>query len=137
MAALVAIDSVNPDLVPGGAGEAEIADFVAGWLREAGLEVELDEAAAGRPSVVAVAHGGGGGASLMLYAHMDTVGVDGMDRPFEPVIRDGRLYGRGAYDMKGSLAACMLAARRQGRAQAAGKESPARRARPGAGGKDC
>jgi acetylornithine deacetylase len=112
VAALVAIDSVNPDLVPGGAGEAEIADFVAGWLREAGLDVELDEPAPGRPSVVAVARGSGGGASLMLNAHMDTVGVEGMERPFEPVVRDGRLYGRGAYDMKASLAACMLAARR-------------------------
>ena len=48
----------------------------------------------------------------MLNAHMDTVGVEGMERPFEPLLRDGRLYGRGAYDMKGSLAACMLAARR-------------------------
>src|SRR5215217_7398786 len=89
VAALVAIDSVNPDLVPGGAGEAEIAEFVAGWLREAGLEVELDEAAPGRPSVVAVARGTGGGASLMLNAHMDTVGVEGMERPFEPVVRGG------------------------------------------------
>jgi acetylornithine deacetylase/succinyl-diaminopimelate desuccinylase family protein len=112
VAALVAIDSVNPDLVPGGAGEAQIGDFVAGWLADAGLEVELDEAAPGRPSVVAVARGTGGGASLMLNAHMDTVGVEGMERPFEPVVREGRLYGRGAYDMKGSLAACMLAARR-------------------------
>jgi acetylornithine deacetylase len=112
VAALVAIDSVNPDLVPGGAGESEIADFVAGWLRDAGLEVELDEAAAGRPSVVGVARGTGGGASLMLNAHMDTVGVEGMERPFEPVVKDGRLYGRGAYDMKAGLAACMLAAER-------------------------
>jgi acetylornithine deacetylase/succinyl-diaminopimelate desuccinylase family protein len=112
VSALVAIDSVNPDLVPGGAGEAEIADFVAAWLSEAGLDVELDEAAPGRPNVVATAHGTGGGASLMLNAHMDTVGVEGMERPFEPTVRDGRLYGRGAYDMKGSLAACMLAARR-------------------------
>jgi acetylornithine deacetylase len=112
VSALVAIDSVNPDLVPGGAGEAEIAEFVAAWLREAGLDVELDEAAPGRPSVIATARGTGGGASLMLNAHMDTVGVEGMERPFEPVVRDGRLHGRGAYDMKGSLAACMLAARR-------------------------
>jgi acetylornithine deacetylase len=109
---LVAIDSVNPDLVPGGAGEAEIAAFVADWLRVAGLEVELDEPAPGRPSVVGVARGSGGGRSLMLNAHMDTVGVEGMERPFEPVVRDGRLYARGAYDMKGSLAACMLAAAR-------------------------
>ena len=93
VAALVAIDSVNPDLVPGGAGEAEIADFVAGWLRDAGLEVELDEAAAGRPSVVGVARGMGGGASLMLNAHMDTVGVDGMERPFEPVCAAGGCTG--------------------------------------------
>jgi acetylornithine deacetylase len=112
VAALVAIDSVNPDLVPGGAGEAEIASFVAGWLGEAGLDVELDEAAAGRPSVVAVARGTGGGRSLMLNAHMDTVGVEGMERPFDPVVRQGRLYGRGAYDMKAGLAACMLAAER-------------------------
>lgn len=112
VSALVSIDSVNPDLVPGGAGEAEIASFVADWLRDAGLEVELEEAAPGRPSVVAVARGTGGGASLMLNAHMDTVGVDGMARPFDPVVRDGRLHGRGAYDMKGSLAACMLAAER-------------------------
>ena len=120
VAALVAIDSVNPDLVPGGAGEAEIADFVAAWLRDAGLDVELEEAAPGRPSVVALARGRGGGASLMLNAHMDTVGVDGMERPFEPVMRDGRLYGRGAYDMKGSLAACMLAARRLATEELAG-----------------
>src|SRR4051812_40348157 len=112
VAALVAIESVNPDLVPGGAGEAEIAGFVAGWLRDAGLDVELDEAAPGRVSVVAIARGTGGGRSLMLNAHMDTVGVEGMADPFEPVVRDGRLYGRGGYDMKGSLAACMLAASR-------------------------
>lgn len=112
VANLVVINSVNPDLVPGGAGEAEIAGFVADWLRHAGLDVELDEAAPGRVSVVGIARGSGGGRSLMLNAHMDTVGVEGMAQPFEPVVRDGRLYGRGAYDMKGSLAACMLAASR-------------------------
>ncbi|MEA2427037.1 MAG: acetylornithine deacetylase [Thermoleophilaceae bacterium] len=119
-AALVSIDSVNPDLVPGGAGEAEIAAFVAGWLADAGLHVEIDEAAPGRPSVIATARGTGGGRSLMLNAHMDTVGVDGMARPFKPDVRDGRLYGRGAYDMKGSLAACMLAAARVAREGLAG-----------------
>jgi acetylornithine deacetylase len=112
VASLVAIDSVNPALVPGGAGEAAIAEFVAAWLRDAGLDVELDEAAPGRPSVVATAPGTGGGRSLMLNAHLDTVGVEGMERPFDPVVRDGRLYGRGAYDMKAGLAACMLAAGR-------------------------
>ena len=112
VAELVSIDSVNPDLVPGGAGEEEIAAFVAGWLGDAGLEVELVEAAPGRPSVVAVAPGRGGGASLMLNAHMDTVGVEGMTLPFSPETRDGRLYGRGSYDMKAGLAACMLAGSR-------------------------
>jgi acetylornithine deacetylase len=96
--------------VPGGAGEAEIARFVAGWLRERGLDVEIVEDTPGRPSVIATRRGTGGGRSLMLNAHLDTVGVEGMERPFEPQERDGRLYGRGAYDMKASLAACMVAA---------------------------
>jgi acetylornithine deacetylase len=109
LADLVAIDSVNPALVPGGAGEAEIAAFVAGWLTDHGLEVEVDEPRPGRPSVVGVARGAGGGPSLMLNAHLDTVGVEGMERPHEPIVRDGRLHGRGAYDMKGGLAAIMTA----------------------------
>jgi acetylornithine deacetylase len=115
---LVAIDSVNPDLVPGGAGEERIAAFVADWLRDAGLEVVIDAPAGAdppRPSVVAFARGRGGGRSLMTCAHMDTVGVEGMTDPHVPRVADGRLYGRGAYDMKGGLAACMLAG-----AQAAG-----------------
>lgn len=107
---LVAIDSVNPDLVPGGAGEGEIARFAAGWLQRAGLEVTWDEPAPGRPNVIAVARGRGGGRSLLLNAHMDTVGVAGMARPHEPYVEGQRLYGRGAYDMKGSLAAIMIAA---------------------------
>lgn len=110
LAQLVAIDSVNPDLVPGGAGEAAIAAFVADWCRGAGLEVTVEEAAPGRPNVVAVARGTGGGRSLMLNAHTDTVGVAGMRRPHEPVIEGTRLYGRGSYDMKGGLAAGMLVA---------------------------
>jgi acetylornithine deacetylase len=109
LAGLVSIDSVNPSLVEGGAGEAEIARFVAGWAEEAGLAVEIVEPVAGRPSVVATAPGRGGGRSLMLNAHLDTVGVAGMAAPHDPRVQDGRLYGRGSYDMKGGLAACMLA----------------------------
>ena len=105
---LVAIESTNPDLVPDGVGEAEIAAFVAAWLEAAGLEVDLYETAPGRPNVVGVARGTGGGRSLLLNAHMDTVGVAGVENPFLPVVRDGRLHGRGAGDMKGSLAASML-----------------------------
>jgi acetylornithine deacetylase len=105
---LVAIDSVNPDLVPGGAGEAAIAAFVAAWLERAGLDVTVDEVAPGRANVVARAAGTGGGRSLLLYAHMDVVGVEGMRDPFSPRIDAGRLYGRGGFDMKGGLAANML-----------------------------
>jgi acetylornithine deacetylase len=108
---LVAIESVNPDLVQTGSGESNIAGFVASWLRDQGLDVSVVEPVKGRPSVVGVLRGSGGGSSLMLNAHMDTVGAGGMERAFDPVVRDGRVHGRGAYDMKGSLAAIMLTAR--------------------------
>jgi acetylornithine deacetylase len=109
LASLVGINSVNPSLVPGAAGEREIARFVKAWLGAHGIPAELHEAAPDRPSVVARVPGKGGGRSLLLNAHLDTVGVDGMSDPFRPRILDGRMYGRGAYDMKASLAACMLA----------------------------
>jgi acetylornithine deacetylase len=108
-AQLVAIDSVNPDLVPGAAGEREVAAFVAQWSRDAGLVVELVGPSA-RPSVIAIARGSGGGRSLLLNAHLDTVGAGSMEAPFEPRLDEGRLYGRGAYDMKGALAAILDAA---------------------------
>jgi acetylornithine deacetylase len=107
---LVAIDSVNPDLVAGSAGEGEIAHFIANWLERAGVEVVLDEPAPGRPNVVGIVHGSGGGRSLLLNAHMDTVGVFGMERPHDPFIEGRRLYGRGAYDMKAGLAAILMTA---------------------------
>ncbi len=110
-AALVAIDSTNPDLQPGGAGEMEVARYVAAWLEAAGLDTELHELAPGRANVIAVARGSGGGRSLMLNAHMDVVGAGGMDDPWSPRIEGDRLYGRGAWDMKASLAAIMLAGR--------------------------
>jgi acetylornithine deacetylase len=108
---LVRINSINPTLVPGGAGESEIAAFTADSMAAIGLEVSVYEPEPGRPSVVGIWRGRGGGRSLMLNAHYDTVGVDGMVDPFSAAIRDGRLYGRGAYDMKGSLAACMSMAK--------------------------
>jgi acetylornithine deacetylase len=107
---LVAVDSVNPTLVRGGAGEGELARLVANWLDRAGLDVDVHEVAPGRPNVVAVARGTGSGRSLLLDAHVDTVGVEGMSEPFGARVEGGRLYGRGAYDTKAGLAAIMLAA---------------------------
>lgn len=106
---LVSIDSINPDLVPGGAGEEAVARFVADWLTREGLEVHLQDAAPGRPNAIAIARGTGGGRSLMLNAHLDTVGVAGMVDPHRPLIENGKMYGRGTYDMKSGLAACMIA----------------------------
>ena len=93
LANLVSINSVNPDLAPGGAGEAAMAEFVADWGRQNGLETHVQDAGDGRLNTVLIARGSGGGKSLMLNAHTDVVGVSGMDAPFEPRIQDGRMSG--------------------------------------------
>ena len=108
---LVAIDSVNPSLVPGARGEADVARRIAEELMSIGLSVDVTEVAPGRPNVVGILQGRASGRSLMLCGHIDTVGVAGMERPFDPVERNGRLYGRGAQDMKGGVAAMIGAAR--------------------------
>jgi len=108
---LIAIDSVNPSLVSGAAGEAQIADAIASHLRQLGLDAELHEIAPGRPNVVGVLEGSRPGRSLMFCGHTDTVGVAGMDAPFQSEERDGRIYGRGSQDMKGGVAAMIDAAR--------------------------
>src|SRR5215212_12106883 len=117
---MVAIDSVNPSLVRGGAGEAEMARFVVEWARAAGPEAEGLEATRGRPSVLVRARGAGGGRTLLLCAHTDTVGVAGMADPHAPRVEGDRLHGRGAYDMKSGLAAALLAVRELARAGLAG-----------------
>ncbi len=111
LVSLVRINSINPTLVIGAPGERQIADFVAASLRGINLGVELLEPQPGRISVLGELKGRGGGRSLMLNAHCDTVDVQGMEDPFSGELCDGRVYGRGSYDMKGSLAACMAAAK--------------------------
>lgn len=110
LADLVKIESINPELVPGGSGEAKIATYVADFLRSAGLKTRIRKLGRGRANVVGVLRGRGDGRSLMLNGHLDTVGVAGMEAPFSAEIRNNRLYGRGAQDMKGGIAAALMAA---------------------------
>lgn len=109
LAQLVAINSVNPALVAGAPGEPALAQFVQDWCDQHGLETQWLEGTPGRPSVIAIARGSQPGRTLLLNAHLDTVGVTGMADPFHPRIEGRRMYGRGTVDMKASLAACMLA----------------------------
>lgn len=111
LADLVRIDSVNPGLVPGAAGEAAIASFSASWLESRGFEITRLESTPGRPSIVAVSSGTGTGKSLMFNGHLDTVTLAGYDgAALEPKIESGRMYGRGTFDMKAGIAAMMVAA---------------------------
>ena len=123
LADLVRIESINPDLVEGGSGEGEIARLVADFLSRAGLESScrgIGPASRAKPSpersrrasranAVGILKGSGGGRSLMFNGHLDTVGVAGMAEPFSGRVEGGRLYGRGSQDMKGGVAAALLA----------------------------
>lgn len=106
--AMVQINSVNPGLDDLGAGEAQVAYWLADLCRALGLEVELQETARNRPNVIARWRGTGGGQSVLLTGHTDTVSLENMlDDPLDGRVEEGRLYGRGAYDMKGGLAAIL------------------------------
>ncbi|KAM5341712.1 hypothetical protein ACJ41O_014743 [Fusarium nematophilum] len=108
---LVQINSANPSLgsVPG-PGETAIARYITAWLEHRDLEAHWIEPTKGRPSVVGIARGSGGGKSLMFNGHIDTVTLMGYeDDPLSGKIVDGRLYGRGAADMKCGVAAAMVA----------------------------
>jgi acetylornithine deacetylase len=109
---LIRINSANPSLSPDGKGEAELGGYVAGELSKLGLAVDTYHLQPGRVNVVGILKGSGKGRSLLLNAHMDTVGIDGMViDPFGAEIQDGRMYGRGSQDMKGSLAAMLSVAK--------------------------
>ncbi len=109
---MVSINSVNPSLTPQGKGEADLGIYVADELDKLGLETSFHEIEPKRANTVGVLKGTGQGPSLLLNAHMDTVGVEGMTiDPFGAEIKNGRLYGRGSQDMKASLAAMMAVAK--------------------------
>lgn len=108
---LVSTPSVNPVLEKGGAGETAIAELAADLLRSWGMAVDVQEAASGRPNVVARLDGSG--PTLLLNGHLDTVGVAGMTvDPFGATLEGDRIVGRGSCDMKAGVAALMAAASR-------------------------
>lgn len=120
---LIAIDSVNPGLVVGAAGEREIAEVLATRLSDAGFSVELLPAASDerRVSLIAVWSGERPGRTIVLNGHLDTVGVEGMPEPFAPRIEGDRLIGRGASDMKGGVAGLVVAAEELARRDVPGR----------------
>ncbi|KAJ5526223.1 hypothetical protein N7494_012873 [Penicillium frequentans] len=114
---LTQIDSSNPTLsVSGGAGESEIADYLSAWFAHRDIEYHRIEPVAGRPSVVGVLRGSGGGKSLMFNGHVDTVsnasyeqGVDPLSGAMGIKNEEQAIFGRGCLDMKGGLAAALAA----------------------------
>lgn len=109
---LVGIDSVNPGLVPGASGESRIVARLDERLRNSGFDtsVLVDREHPGRPSLIAIGPGAKEAPTIVLNGHVDTVGVEGMANPFEPRIEDDKLFARGAADMKGGIAAMVVAA---------------------------
>lgn len=108
--ALVAIPSVNPDLEPDSPGEAAIGEYVADYCRDLGLEVARQEVGPGRSNVLARLEAPGSTRTLLLDSHLDTQSLRSMgSRALSGEVVNGRLYGRGACDDKGSLAAMLYA----------------------------
>jgi acetylornithine deacetylase len=108
---MVRINSINPVLAEGGVGESVIAEWLVKICEDLGFDVQLQETAPGRQNVIAHRAGTGGGRSLLLTGHTDTVSVENMEGdPFDARIDGDRLYGRGSLDMKGGLAAILGAA---------------------------
>jgi acetylornithine deacetylase len=109
---MVWISSVNPSLSKRGTGEGRIARYIGECLEGMGLDTRYQEIEKDRVNVIGIMKGTGGGRRLMLNGHMDTVSVENMDiDPFMPEMKDGKLYGRGSLDMKGGIAAQIMAVR--------------------------
>ena len=112
VSAMVRIESVTPWLIPTGSGEGAVAQYIADWLKDTGAEIEIVEVEPGRPNVLARLRGTGGGPTLCLNAHSDTVGfANWPDEALQPRLDGDRLYGLGAADDKSGCAAAMLVLR--------------------------
>ncbi len=106
MQELIQINSVNPLLSSNGVGEADISRYIGGYLKKLGLTVRYQEIQKNRVNVIGILKGTGGGQTLMLNGHTDTVSVENMTvDPFDARIKEGKIYGRGALDMKAGVAA--------------------------------
>jgi acetylornithine deacetylase len=109
---MIAIPSVNPMRVSSGESvEREMADFIESVLARAGIDCERQSVANGRDNVIGIVHATSNGTNgLMLNSHMDTVPIDNMSiNPFDPVIENGCVFGRGSCDAKASLATMLSA----------------------------
>jgi acetylornithine deacetylase len=112
LSAMVRIESVTPWLIPTGSGERDVAEFIAGWLADTPAEVEIVEVEPGRPNLLARLRGTGGGQTLCLNAHTDTVGYAAWpDQALAPRIEGDLMYGLGAADDKAGCAAALLVLR--------------------------
>jgi acetylornithine deacetylase len=107
---LISINSVNPLADNSSKGEKELALYIRGYLRNIGVRSSLQWVLEGRPNVIGILEGKNEGKNFVLESHMDTVRADNMRiDPFLPKIEAGKIFGRGACDDKGSLAAMLLA----------------------------
>ncbi|MDO9465015.1 MAG: M20 family metallopeptidase [bacterium] len=109
---IVSIRSDNPNREEADKRKTEnnIANYITAYLKDLHMKVEKIYVRDGRPNVIGYLKGGNSTKRLMLQAHMDTVGIDELSiEPFNPIIKNGRMYGRGTCDTKGSIAAMLSA----------------------------
>ncbi|MCY3413695.1 MAG: ArgE/DapE family deacylase [Candidatus Heimdallarchaeota archaeon] len=106
---LIKINSVNPMLDSNAPGELEITSYLGKYMEKMGLEVHYQTIEENRANVIGILRGKGGGKSLMLNGHLDTVAVGQMKEPFTAKYEEGKIYGRGAIDMKSGVASMIYA----------------------------
>ena len=110
---LIRIPSVNPmgrDLEGPEYFETRLTEYLTDWFQELGVELHVQKIVEGRSNLIAIHRNPNATNTVLLDAHQDTVPIDGMTiPPFESTEQDGRIYGRGACDVKGGLASMLSA----------------------------